>query len=89
MVPPALRFRTVLADRRRHDRPLYGYGDPGFNGHRPASLDRPLRDSHFAVNSGARDVQRILIAIDNGVPRLRMPGNHFRRVGEALAPARY
>jgi len=68
--------------------PLYGYGDPGFNGHRPASLDRPLRDFHFAVNSGARDVQRILIAIDNGVPRLRMLGNHFRRVGEALAPAR-
>jgi hypothetical protein len=33
--------------------PLYGYGDPGFNGHRPASLDRPLRDFHFAVNSGA------------------------------------
>ncbi len=37
---------------------------------------------------GDRDVQRILIAIDNGVPRLRMLGNHFRRVGEALAPAR-
>jgi hypothetical protein len=67
---------------------LYGYGDPGFDGHRPASLDRPLRDFHFAVNSGARDVQRILVTIDNGVPRLRMLGNDLRRVGEALASAR-
>jgi hypothetical protein len=67
---------------------LYGYGDPGFDGHRPASLDRPLRDFHFAVNSGARDVQRILVAIDNGVPRLRMLGDELRRVGEALASAR-
>jgi hypothetical protein len=47
-----------------------------------------LRDFHFAVNSGARDVQRILVAIDNGVPRLRMLGNDLRRVGEALVPAR-
>jgi hypothetical protein len=67
---------------------LYGYGDPGFDGHRPASLDRPLRDFHFAVNSGARDVQRILVTIDNGVPRLRMLGDDLRRVGEALASAR-
>jgi hypothetical protein len=66
---------------------LYGYGDPGFDGHRPA-LDRPLRDFHFAVNSGARDVQRILVTIDNGVPRLRMLGDDLRRVGEALASAR-
>ena len=66
---------------------LYGYGDPGFDGHRPASVDRPLRDLHFAVNSGARDVQRTLIAIDKSLPRLRMLGDELRRVGEALAPA--
>ena len=67
---------------------LYAYGDPGFDGQRPASLDRPLRDFHFAVNSGARDVQRILVTIDNGVPRLRMLGDDLRRVGKALASAR-
>ena len=67
---------------------LYGYGDPGFDGHRPASLDRPLRDFHFAVNSGARDVQRTLVAVDNSVPRLRMLADELRRASEALAPAR-
>ena len=69
--------------------PLYGYGDPGFNGHRPASLDRPLRDFHFAVNSGARNVERMLVAVDGAVPRLRMLGDEFRRASEALAPARH
>ena len=67
---------------------LYGYGDPRFDGHRPASLDRPLRDFHFAVNSGARDVQRTLVAVDNSVPRLRMLADELRRASEALAPAR-
>lgn len=67
---------------------LYAYGDPGFDGHRPVSLDRPLRDFHFAVNSGARDVQRTLVAVDNSVPRLRMLGDELRRASEALAPAR-
>jgi len=64
---------------------LYGYGDPGFDGHRPASADRPLRIFHDAVDSTARDAQRILVSIDRGVPRLRMLGDNLRRVGEALA----
>ena len=66
---------------------LYGYGDPGFDGHRPASADQALRNFHHAVDSTARDAQRILVAVDNGVPRLRMLADNLRRVGEALAPA--
>jgi hypothetical protein len=65
---------------------LYGYGDPGFDGHRPASVDRALRNFHTAADSAARDAQRILVTIDNGVPRLRKLGDNLRRVGEALAP---
>jgi hypothetical protein len=65
---------------------LYGYGDPGFDGHRPASIDRPLRNFHFAVDSSARDAQRILVAIDSNAPKLRVLGDRLRRVGEALAP---
>ena len=67
---------------------LYGYGDPGFDGRRPAALDRPLRDFHIAVNSGARDVQRTLVTIDSTVPRLRMLGDELRRASGDLAPAR-
>ena len=64
---------------------LYGYGDPGFDGHRPAAVDRPLRSFHGAVDSTARDAQRILIAIDKGVPELRLLGDKLRHIGEALA----
>jgi hypothetical protein len=66
---------------------LYGYGDPGFDGHRPVSVDRALRNFHGVVDSTARDAQRLLVAVDNGVPKLRMLGENLRRVGEALAPA--
>jgi hypothetical protein len=65
---------------------LYGYGDPGFDGHRPAALDRPLRNFHTMVDSTARDAQRILITFDNGASKLRKLGANLRRVGEALAP---
>jgi hypothetical protein len=44
---------------------LYGYGDAGFDGHRPAQLDRPLRNFHRAVDAVARDAQRILVTIDS------------------------
>jgi hypothetical protein len=67
---------------------VYSYGAPGFDGHRPASIDRPLRNFHDAIGDTARDAQRVLVAIDNGVPRLRMLGDNLRRVGEALAAVR-
>ena len=66
---------------------LYGYGDPGFDGHRPASFDSPLRNFHRTVNTVARDVQRILVTIDNArVVTLPTLGDKLRRIGEALAP---
>ena len=68
---------------------LYGYGDAGFNGHRPASFDRPLRNLNRAVNTVASDAQRILVTIDkrtNVIATLPMLGDKLRRLGEALAP---
>jgi len=44
---------------------VYGYGDPGFDGHRPASLDRPLKGFHRAVDTAATDVRRYLVAVDD------------------------
>jgi hypothetical protein len=66
---------------------IYCYGDPGFDGHRPASLDRPLRDFHRAIDSAGRDAQRALVAIDDAVPKIHQLGDKLRRVGEALAPS--
>jgi len=68
---------------------VYGYGDPGFDGHRPASFDRPLRNFHRAVNTVASDAQRILVTIDNKanvIVTLPMLGDKLRRIGQALAP---
>ena len=68
---------------------LYGCGDAGFDGHRPASLDRPLRNLHRSIDSTAREAQRVLIAIDTGaraMPKLATLGDKLRHVGEALAP---
>ena len=68
---------------------VYGYGDPGFDGHRPASFDRPLRNFHRAVGIIASDAQRILVKIDsdaNVIATLPMLGDRLRRLGEALAP---
>ena len=71
-------FLTVL---------IYGYGDPGFDGHRPLVLDRPLRDFHRAVDNAGRDVQRALVAIDDAVPRIRRLGDKLHRIGKVLAPS--
>ena len=69
---------------------LYGYGDAGFDGHRPAQLDRPLRTFHRAVDAVARDAQRILVTIDSNakaIATLPMLGDKLRRIGEVLAPS--
>ncbi len=68
---------------------LYGYGDPGFDGHRPASFDRPLRNLHRAVDVIARNAQRTLVKFDseaNVTATLPVLGDRLRRLGEALAP---
>jgi hypothetical protein len=67
---------------------LYCYGDPGFDSYRPASLDGPLHDFHQAINNTGRDAHRILVAIDDAVPKSGVIGDKLRRVGAALAPAR-
>ena len=68
---------------------VYGYGDPGFDGHRPETVDRPLRSFHRAVGTIASDAQRILVTIDrkaNVIATLPMLGGKLRRLGDALAP---
>ena len=66
---------------------LYGYGDAGLDGHRPASLDRPLRNFHRAVDITASNAQRTLIAFDDRVmPALPALADRLRRAGEAIAP---
>jgi hypothetical protein len=67
----------------------YGYGDSGFDGHRPASLDRPLRSLHRAVNAAASDVQRVLVTIDNKanvIATLPALGDKLRRIDGAFGP---
>lgn len=69
---------------------LYGYGDPGFDGHRPDALEQPLREFHRTVDVVARQVQLIILAADkgaNGIPSVSKLGDNLRRAGEALAPA--
>jgi hypothetical protein len=68
---------------------VYGYGDAGFDGHRPASLDRGMREFHRAVDTAAAQTQRALIAIDDGrrvITTLPQLASKLRSLGEALAP---
>jgi len=63
---------------------LYAYGDAGFDGHRPASLDRPLRNLHRAVDSAAGDAQRVLVALDTNVRELPTLAVKLRRLSDVL-----
>ncbi len=44
---------------------VYAYGHPGFDGMRPAALDRPLQSFYREVNHAARDGHRALETLDN------------------------
>ncbi len=44
---------------------VYTYGHPGFEGYRPAALDRPLQAFHNEINLAARDGQRVLTTLDD------------------------
>jgi hypothetical protein len=50
---------------------IYGYGHPGFDGHRPAALDRPLREFHRAVDRAATDTRRALLTLDDKAQSVR------------------
>jgi hypothetical protein len=63
---------------------LYGYGDPGFDGHRPAVLDRPLRNFHRAVDTTAGDARRALVAFDDKAQSVRKLLGGMRRLNDAF-----
>jgi hypothetical protein len=63
---------------------LYGYGDPGFDGRRPAQLDRPLRNLHRTVDTAASQAQRALVAVDNKVLVLPTLAAKLRLLSDAL-----
>jgi hypothetical protein len=51
---------------------LYGWGMPAFDGHRPAALERPLRDFHRSVQMGVSNVRHTVSSLDdlNAVPAM-------------------
>lgn len=63
---------------------LYGYGDPGFDGHRPEALDRPLRNFHRAVDTTASDTRRALIALDDKAHAVRALLNGLHRLNDVF-----
>jgi hypothetical protein len=63
---------------------LYGYGDPGFDGRRPAQLDRPLRNLHRTVDTAASQAQRALVAVDSKVLVLPTLAAKLRLLSDAL-----
>lgn len=44
---------------------LYGYGHAAWDGQRPDSIDRPLRDFHRATNLAMVDTRRALATLDD------------------------
>ena len=63
---------------------LYGYGDPGFDGHRPASLDRPLREFHRTIDATAANARRALVAVDDNVRSIRDFGDRLHKLSDVL-----
>jgi hypothetical protein len=63
---------------------FYGFGHPGFDGHRPADLDRPLRHLHQTVDAAAIQLQRALIALDNNVRALPTLTARLRQLSDVL-----
>jgi hypothetical protein len=43
---------------------IYGYAQPGFDGYRPAVLDRPLQAFSVSINAGAQQGRRALAVFD-------------------------
>jgi hypothetical protein len=65
---------------------VYGYGHPGFDGYRPAGLDRPLQAFYREVNEAAREGQRALAVLD-GARSMKYMSGYTARMDERLRPA--
>ena len=63
---------------------VYGYGHPGFDGHRPSALDRPLKGFHRAVDITATDVRRTLVAVDDKAQSVRGLLDGLRHLNDAF-----
>jgi hypothetical protein len=65
---------------------VYAYGHPGFDGVRPAALDRPLQSFYREVNHMARDGQRVLATLDDA-RSMRYMNGYIERMGALLRSA--
>jgi hypothetical protein len=63
---------------------LYGYGHPGFDGHRPAALDRPLQNLHRAVDRTASNARLALLALEDKVQPIRSLLASLRQLNEVF-----
>jgi hypothetical protein len=63
---------------------VYGYGHPGFDGHRPDALDRPLKGFHRAIDTTASDVRRALVAIDDKARSIPVLVGGLRRLNDVF-----
>jgi hypothetical protein len=53
-------FRVLIAATA-----VYAVGYPGFDGYRPAALDKPLQRFHTEVDLAARDGRRAIATLDD------------------------
>lgn len=63
---------------------LYGYGDPGFDGHRPELFDRQLQYFHRVVDGTANDIRRALVSFDDWAQSVRTIERGLRRLNDLL-----
>jgi hypothetical protein len=63
---------------------VYGYGHPGFDGHRPDALDRPLKGFHRAIDITASDARRALVAFDDKARSIPVLVGGLRRLNDAF-----
>lgn len=74
-------FRVLIAATA-----VYAIGYSGFDGFRPAALDKPLQRFHTEVNLAARDGQRAIGTLDD--PRaMRYLKRYINAMDAQLRPA--
>ncbi len=75
-------WRSVLAAAI-----VYGYGHPGFDGYRPAPLDRPFQGFYQEGNTVAKDGKRVLGTLDDA-RSMRYLNTYIEWMDAHLAAAR-